>query len=237
VRLFVDLSDHAIGLNIIRGTYERDEIELVRRLLKPGDITVDAGAHIGFFAIQMAAMVGPGGRVYAFEPFDANAELLDRSIVENRFEERIVFERAAVGAVSGTATLTFAAETLNSGGAYLLRAGTAPLTGNVARKVALVALDEFRLPHPVRFIKMDVEGAEPQVLRGAERILKEDRPVILSELHPTQLQRVSGVTADEFLAEVRRFGYRAQDLSGAPIDRVPPDAILSIALVPPGQSL
>jgi hypothetical protein len=100
-----------------------------------------------------------------------------------------------------------------------------------------VALDEFRLPHPVRFIKMDVEGAEPQVLRGAERILKEDRPVILSELHPTQLQRVSGVTADEFLAEVRRFGYRAQDLRGASIDRVPPDAILSIALVPPGQSL
>ena len=237
VRLFVDLSDHVIGLSIIRGTYEREEIEFVRRLLKPGDITVDAGAHIGFFAIQMASMVGPGGRVYAFEPFEANAELLDRSIVENRFEECVIFERAAVGEASGSATLTFAGETLNSGGAYLLRAGTAPLTGNVSRRVAAVALDEFHLPHPVRFIKMDVEGAEPQVLRGAARILKEDRPVILSEVHAAQLQRVSGVTADEFLAEVRRFGYRAQDLSGAPIDRVPPDAILSVALVPVGQSL
>ena len=237
VRLFVDLSDHVIGLNIIRGAYERAEIELVRRLLKPGDIAVDAGAHIGFFAIQMASMVGPGGRVYAFEPFDANAELLERSIVENRFEERIVLERAAVGAVSGSAMLTFAAETLNSGGAYLLRPGTEPLTGNVSRKAAVVALDDFHLPHPVRFIKMDVEGAEPLVLRGAERILGDDRPVILSELHPMQLQRASGVTADEFLAEVRRFGYRAQDLSGAPIDRVPPDAILSVALVPVGQSL
>jgi FkbM family methyltransferase len=234
VRLFVDLSDHVIGLNIIRGTYERDEIEYVRRVLKPGDIALDVGAHIGFFAIQMAAMVGPGGRIYAFEPFDANAELLERSIDENRFGEHVVFERAAVGATSGSATLTFPVETLNSGGAYLLRAGTAPLTGNLQKRVEVVALDEFRLPHPVRFIKMDVEGAEPQVLKGAERLLKEDRPVILSELHPTQLQRASGVTADEFLAQLPGFGYRAQDLSGNPIDRASPDGIVSVVLVPLG---
>ena len=52
----------------------------------------------------------------------------------------------------------------------------------------------------MRFIKMDVEGAEPQVIRGAEAILREDRPVILSELHPAQLERASGATVDEFLA-------------------------------------
>ena len=234
VRLFVDLSDHVIGLNIVRGTYERDEVEYVRRLLRPGDIVLDLGAHVGFFTIQMAAIVGPGGRVYAFEPFDANAELLDRSICENRFDERIVFERAAVGATSGSATLTFPVETLNSGGAYLLRDGTAPLTGNLQKKVEMVALDEFKLPHPVRFIKMDVEGAEPQVLKGAERLLEEDRPVILSELHPTQLQRASGVTADELLAQLPGFGYRAQDLSGKPIDRAPSDTIVSVVLVPVG---
>ena len=82
---------------------------------------------------------------------------------------------------------------------------------------------------PVRFIKMDVEGAEPQVIRGAARLLKEDRPVILSELHPTQLERASGVTADEFLAEMRALGYRAQTVAGAPIDRAPADALVSIA--------
>ena len=60
----------------------------------------------------------------------------------------------------------------------------------------MVALDALALRRPVRFIKMDVEGAEPQVVRGAERLLREDRPVILSELHPAQLERASGVTAD-----------------------------------------
>src|SRR5947207_14750968 len=123
VRLLVALADHVIGLNIVRGGYEAAEVEFVRRLLRPGDVAIDAGAHIGFFTMQMAAMVGAAGKVYAFEPFDPNAELLERSIVENRFDDRVVFRRAAVGSTSGTATLTFPVETLNSGGAYLLRYG------------------------------------------------------------------------------------------------------------------
>jgi PAS domain-containing protein len=110
--------------------YERDEIEFVRGVLKAGDTAIDAGAHIGFFTMQMAAMVGPTGAVYAFEPFPPNADLLERSIDENRFEDRVTVQRGAVGATTGTATLTFPVETLNSGGAYLLRAGTAPLTGS-----------------------------------------------------------------------------------------------------------
>src|SRR5207302_5022854 len=68
VRLFLDLSDHVIGLNILRGGYERDEINFVREWLKPGDAAIDVGAHIGFFTMHMAAAVGPEGRVYAFEP-------------------------------------------------------------------------------------------------------------------------------------------------------------------------
>src|SRR5580765_5220246 len=85
VRLFVDLSDHVIGLNIVRGRYESDGMQFVRSVLRPSDTAVDAGAHIGFFAMQMAARVGPMGKVHAFEPFDSNADLLERSIAENGF--------------------------------------------------------------------------------------------------------------------------------------------------------
>jgi len=235
-RLFVDLSDHVIGLNIVRGRYEVDEVRYVRSILRSGDTAIDAGAHIGFFTMQMAAIVGPAGKVYAFEPLDPNADLLEQSIVENRFSDRIVFQRAAVGAASGTATLTFPVETLNSGGAYLLRDGTLPLTGNVKKSVPLVALDDVALRRPVRLIKMDVEGAEPQVIRGAARLLKEDRPIILSELHPTQLERASGIGADEFLAELRGLGYRAYRLDdsgqvGAVIERAPADALVSVVFL------
>jgi FkbM family methyltransferase len=253
VRLFIDLSDHVIGLNILRGRYEQDEIRFVRHVLKSGDSAIDVGAHVGFFAIQMAALVGAAGRVYAFEPLDANADLLERSIAENAFTDRLMFRRAAVGAAPGSATLTFAVETLNSGGAYLLRDGTEPLTGNQKKEVPVVALDALDMRRPVRFIKMDVEGAEPQVVRGAARLLAEDRPLILSELHPIQLQRASGITADEFLAQLGALGYRAhtikdpaeapdrkgpadtkpyEDMLGPALDRAPADALVSIVLVP-----
>ncbi len=236
VRLLIDLSDHVIGLNILRGRYEQDEISLVRAVLKPGDVAVDVGGHIGFFTIQMAAAVGPTGRVYAFEPLDTNASLLERSIAENDFEDRVVFQRAAVGAATGTATLTFPLETLNSGGAYLLRDGTAALAGNERRDVPVVALDSLDLRRPVRFIKMDVEGAEPLVLRGAARLLREDKPMILSELHPTQLQRASGMTADAFLAQLAATGYRAHRVEdgaiGARLERAPDEALVSVVLLP-----
>lgn len=236
VRLCLDLSDHVIGLNILRGQYEQDEIALVRRLLKPGDSAIDVGAHIGFFTMQMAAAVGPDGRVYAFEPLDANADLLEQSTGENGFGDRVRVRRAAVGAAPGVARLTFPVETLNSGGAYLLPDGGAPLAGNQTKEVPLVALDALELRRPVRFIKMDVEGAEPQVLRGAARILKDDRPLILSELHPTQLERASGITAEQFLAQIAAFGYRAHRIAdgavGSPVDRAPADALVSVVLTP-----
>jgi FkbM family methyltransferase len=235
-RLFVDLSDHVIGLNIVRGRYEEDGIEFVRSVLEPGDTAVDAGAHIGFFTMQMAARVGPTGRVHAFEPFDSNADLLERSVRENRFDDRVRFQRAAVGRITGTATLTFPFETLNTGGAYLLRDGTAPLTGNQQRQVPLVALDEVALTRPVRLIKMDVEGAEPLVVRGATRLLAQDRPVILSELHPTQLARAAGTTVDAFLAEMHALGYRAHTLErgsiGAALERAPEETVVSVVFVP-----
>jgi FkbM family methyltransferase len=232
VRLFLDLSDHVIGLNILRGQYERDEVAFARRQLAPGDVAIDVGGHIGYFTMVMAAAVGPDGRVYSFEPFDANADLLERSIAENGFETRVLFRRAAVGASSGTATLTFPVETLNSGGAYLLRDGTSPLAGNITRSVPAVALDRLDIRRPVRFIKMDVEGAEPRVVAGAETLLRQDRPTILSELHPVQLERASGVTAPEFLAQMEDLGYRAQRLDGSPLAAADAHVMMSVVFAP-----
>ena len=230
VRLFVDLSDHVIGLNIVRGQYERDATELVRRTLHPGDTAIDAGAHIGLFAIQMAAAVGGSGIVYAFEPFGPSADLVARSIAENHFENRVVLRRSAVGAASGTATLTFPVETLNTGGAYVVRPGTVPMPGHRTTEVPIVALDDLDIRRPVRLIKMDVEGAEPLVVRGAARLIAEDRPLIISELHPAQLDRVSGVGAADFLDEMRRLGYHAMTLDGSPLDRAPADTMASVIL-------
>jgi FkbM family methyltransferase len=165
----------------------------------------------------MAAIVGPKGQVHAFEPLASNADLLERSVAENHFRDRIIVHRGAVGTRSGSATLTYAAETLNTGGAYLLRDETDPPIGQLTTTVPLMALDNVEIRHPVRFIKMDVEGAEPQVVRGAMQMLRSDRPIILSELHSTQLARASATTITEFVDLLRSLGYQARDMSGTPV--------------------
>lgn len=236
LRLWIDLSDHAIGLNILRGRYELNELDYIRRTVGPGQHVVDCGAHIGFFAMHMAALVGPAGTVTAFEPFSPNAECLERSVLENRFGPRVRVERAAVGAASGTTRLAFAPKTLNSGGAFLAQSADEIPPGHVAEPVRTVSLDEAGLPRPIAFIKADIEGAEPLAFRGAERILREDRPIILSELHPWQLERVAGITPAAFLAEMRSRGYRTHLLGagvpGPEIDDSPSNGVTSVVFLP-----
>jgi FkbM family methyltransferase len=239
VRLFVDLSDHAIGLNIIRGEFERNELAFAQSMVSAGDHVLDCGAHIGLFAIQLAHRVGPTGSVHAFEPFEANADCLARSIAENRFDDRLTLVRAAVGESPGTLTLVYAEESLNSGGAFIAPAGTAIPLNHATRTVQAIALDHYPLPRPIRFIKIDIEGAEPLAMRGAADLLRADRPAILSELHPAQLQTVCGVTPSAYIAQLAAFGYRCHVLEaggrlGAPVIDMPPGPdVVSVALVCP----
>lgn len=236
LRLVIDLADHAIGLNILRGRFELNELEFVRRTVKPGQHVVDAGAHIGLFAMHLAAAVGPSGSVHCFEPFDANAECLEQAIIENRFADCVVVERAAVGAAAGMAPLVYAPAALNSGGAYIGRSGGEVPPGHETRQIRVVALDGYALRRPVSFIKIDVEGAEPQALRGAARLLREDRPVILSEVHPSQLKVVSGVTPAAFIAQMAEMRYRCHLLGagvlGAEVKDVHTNGVESVVFVP-----
>jgi FkbM family methyltransferase len=237
LRLFVDLSDHVIGGAIIRGYFETSEAEFVRRTVRPGQTVVDMGANIGFFTVLLGSLVGPTGRVVAFEPHPRNAELLARSIAENGFGDRVVIERAAVGDRTGTAELVVLDNPFNGGGFYLDAAGRGAPAGHRLEEVRVVALDEYPLPGPVGFVKIDVEGAEPLALRGAARLLERDRPVILSEIHPGQLATVAGCRAEELVAEVEGYGYECRLLcDGAPGERAIPgdDAIRSVVFLPKG---
>src|SRR5262245_46953414 len=155
-RLLIDLSDHVIGLAILRGQYEQQELSFAKSVLREGDVAIDVGAHIGFFTIEFAQAVGRGGQVYAFEPLQANASLLEQSIRENGFESRVTFQRSAVSDREGTGTLRFAAQSLNTGGAFLSEGNVAGLGALSSSPVRTVTLDASDISRPVRLIKMDV---------------------------------------------------------------------------------
>jgi FkbM family methyltransferase len=239
LRLFVDLADQAIGANIVREDFEKSELAFVRQSVRLGETVLDIGANIGFFATYMASFVGAEGHVYAYEPIAANAALLERSIRENRFSERITLRRAAVGAAPGEIRLAYLpleSGSHNSGGAYLLGAeGTAPYHHETV-SVPMVRLDEEEFRRPVRFIKIDVEGAEALVFRGARELLAADRPVILSEIHPPQLARVSECRPADLIEEMRELGYECALLEngqlGKSIRSLEGDTIRSVVFRP-----
>jgi FkbM family methyltransferase len=213
-RLFIDLSDHVIGLGILRGGYEQHELAFATSVLRPGDVAVDVGAHIGFFTIELAQAVGADGHVYAFEPLPSNAALLAQSIRENDYQSRVTLECAAVSDRSGTGTLRYAAQTLNTGGAFLSDASVEGLGALSSSTVRTVRLDDYDLRRPVRLLKMDVEGAEPSVVAGARDLIARDRPVIVSEVHPEQLARVSSCAPAEFLQQVSALGLQPHRIEG-----------------------
>jgi FkbM family methyltransferase len=237
VRVVVDLSDHAIGLNIIRGRFETNELAFAKSMVRPGDHALDCGAHVGLFALHLAHWVGPHGSVTAFEPLPGNAECLELAIRENRVEDRLVLERAAVGDRERTLNLVFVPRALNSGGAFVQTDGTSLPSGHESIAVRMIALDRYRLRRPVRFMKIDVEGAEPLAMRGAAEMLRADRPAILSELHPRQLDAVSHVSADAYLEQMRSLGYRCHVLGadGRPagdITSAPDVEVMSVVFLP-----
>lgn len=236
LRLFVDLSDYVIGLNIIRGSYERSELDLVRKVVHSGQTVLDIGANIGLFSMIMAARVGPGGHVYAFEPMPMNADLLERSIAENRFTERVTLERAAVGAEPGEIQMIMPDYRLTSGGAHVYTSSMELHAHHTVSTVPLLHLDSYGIKQPVSFIKIDVEGAEPLVFRGADALLRRDRPIILSELQGQQMLKVSGCTATHFLAEMQERGYTCYPLEqgtlAPPIQTSAEDTLASVVFVP-----
>lgn len=194
-KLYVPINDSQVGRGIVATrTYEPLVTNLLRQNLQRGDVVVDVGANIGYFSMLAASRVGSTGRVYAFEPFAQNVKLLHLSRQANRFEQIEIFP-VAVGADRRL---------------YLYdNAGTngfiSPLVDDfrtVMQSTIVFAAcldDVLKDAARVDFIKLDVEGAEDLVLRGAEALLRRHRPVIVSEFAPPAMQSVSGAAPTDYL--------------------------------------
>ncbi len=165
----------------LTGYYERSDELFVKQLVKGGDWCIDVGANIGVFSLLFAACVGPFGRVFAFEPNTAARKYLEKSAVLNWMHDRIRISDLAVGSECGTGPITFSAESL--GGATLF--AQSPLQSRARRYAGLATethdvgktrLDTF-FPDWAVFscVKIDVEGHEPEVLKGCRRLFEEKR--------------------------------------------------------------
>jgi len=164
----------------IAGTGERRELEIVREHLKPGMTFYDVGANIGIFSMVAARIVGAGGQVVAFEADPEIAERLREHARRNSFEW-VNVEQKAAWRESGTVMFERVDTSVSPdrGVGHIVDSTNAHVV-----TLDAIALDDCSPKYrPPDFIKCDVEGAEVEVFRGAERLLKERGPVILCEMH------------------------------------------------------
>lgn len=192
--------------------YEAETSHFIGSILAPGDTFIDVGAHVGYFSLLASVLVGPAGRVYAFEPEASNhAHLLEH--MELNGVTNLVPNFMAVGAAPGVARFHVNAD--NDGGHALWEVGRHPFNARTrarpdTRRVYLTSLDDYFAGRDVsrlKAVKMDAEGAEHDILRGGAGMLaRSGVPFIISEVNRFGLESM-GTTERGFRETMDALGY------------------------------
>jgi FkbM family methyltransferase len=171
-----------------RGEHEVVVQKAILATVGPGAVVYDIGAHAGSIALGVARLVGPSGRVVAFEADPANVASLKENVLRNRLTPSLQVFHAAVWAGAAT-NVTF-----RRGGVRRSHGGVEtdtqhPVLGTGELiKVPAITLDDFIAsggPAP-QLVKVDVEGGEYEVLRGARNLFTKSRPLLIAEVHHPQ---------------------------------------------------
>jgi FkbM family methyltransferase len=187
VRLTFPAKDVILAPGLIGGFYERIELDIFEQLAAASTTIIDVGANIGLYCCIAAGRLPATGSVVAFEPVPENLAYLRKNIEENELATLVAVEGQAVGQARGEIEI------------YLLEGSTARHSAsaknvcNSATSIAvpLVSLDEYVQldlgSRRIDLLKVDVEGYETAVLRGASCMLREDRPTLFIEYVPDNL--------------------------------------------------
>jgi FkbM family methyltransferase len=229
-----------VGGEIARhGAYEPETVAVWRTILAPGMIVVDAGAHVGQYAIIASPLVGPRGSVHAFEPDPETFRQLTANVRLNGCDN-VVCTEAALARERGRARL-YLADVSNVGGNSLRP--TVCSRGR-QRDVQVDTLDAYASAHGLArldLLKADVEGAELFLLEGGAQLLARCRPLMLLEFSINTV--AFGYTEADLRRRLADWGYHLFALGPMPLRELPPvlpgSDFFNVLAVPwpPGSSL
>ncbi|WP_417232963.1 FkbM family methyltransferase [Brevundimonas sp.] len=202
--LYVDPMDEAVAAHLIaRGYWENWIHKVVCALVQPGDSIIEVGANFGYYTVAMAREAGPEGSILAFEANPGLAELVRRTVHFNGYSPTVKVIAKAASDKAGT--LSFATSRRNAGGGTISTKPQALGPDSMLVTVETITLDSIA-PDGVRFIRMDAEGSEPLILRGAERLLQ--RPDIVVCMEWDVVQMSARADLDALIGWLSGLGFR-----------------------------
>jgi FkbM family methyltransferase len=210
--VYCDPFDCMAGTLLTQGLlYEPETDELFRRLIEPGMAVVDVGANIGYFTLLSAKLVGAQGVVHSFEPTPEVCALLLRNVHVNGFQNVQVQETALADYV-GEARFFCHPNRHDQNSLRQLTDVTSRVIDVKINTLDALFADSSR---KLAFIKIDVEGAEFSVLKGARRLLASHRPLVLFEI--SSHQEKYGVSGGDLVAFLKDLGYACYTVGPQPL--------------------
>jgi FkbM family methyltransferase len=190
------------------GDFEADERAFLKRFLRTGDVFVDVGANVGLFTLLAGGLVGPTGRVFAFEPCSATFRRLMWN-VRNSGMSQIACHPMALSDAPGEASLSVSQGEF---GAWNSLAGPLITHDVVLERVQMMTWDSFSvaktLVPTVTMMKIDVEGWELAVIDGAKSLLQQpNSPVLQVEFTPANAV-AAGSSCRRLFDRIHDFGYQ-----------------------------
>jgi FkbM family methyltransferase len=194
-RIAIPARSTAIAAGLVGGFYEKRELEIYQALCSKSRTIVDVGGNVGLYAcIGGLSMSSNRGQVVCFEPIADNLKLLEKNVKLNKLSQIIKVVPKAVGASRGKLKIYLARDNIGSHSA----AESVAKSSNF-EEVEMVNLDDYLKNYErLDILKVDVEGYEGQVLKGAKKILKRLSPSLFIELRPLNLQK-SKQSPEEFV--------------------------------------
>jgi len=201
-KMYLDLTDKGLPEDLaIDGTREHYATQQAISFLKTGDIVVDIGANIGYYALLEAKLVGDTGFVYAIEPVPDTFNMLTRNIEANHYRNMSALNLAC-GDRSGQVEMYACHDHCNL-------SSMKPLPGMAASKITVeqVTIDDFRIDKPrPRLIRMDVEGYECQVIQGMKKTLESPGSLcVFIEVHFNLLESEESL---KILHTLKDYGFK-----------------------------
>jgi FkbM family methyltransferase len=206
--LYLDPNDY-VHCMMFYNRYSREILQVFRRYARPGDTVIDVGAHIGYFTLFLAELVGPQGHVYSFEPDPRARNFLARSVNGSDIDW-IDVSPLALATGSGSVKFFLAKGLGSSSAVKAVQQIDAEETA-----IQTVSLDELvdqgSVAGPIRLVKIDVEGYELDAIRGMAKVLKDHRPVMVVEVNKEMLH-ARGESPASLFALLTSLDYRVEAL-------------------------